>query len=166
MKNDVEDNAGLVPPSSITAELISKYSGVELLQMMIEGKLPAPPISKIMNFWLSEAQSGMAVFRGIATYDHYNPAGVVHGGWAATIMDSALGCAVQSALPKGIAYTTVELKVNLLRPIFASTGEVKCEGKIVHVGRTIATSEARLTQADGKLLAHGSTTCAVMNLPG
>jgi uncharacterized protein (TIGR00369 family) len=92
--------------------------------------------------------------------------GTVHGGWAAAILDSALGCAVHSMLPVGTGYTTIEFKVNLVRPMFDKTGEVVCEGNVLHFGRTIATSEATLKRADGKLIAHGTCTCAIMKLPG
>jgi len=104
------------------------------------------------------------VFRGIALLDHYNPAGTVHGGWAATIMDSALGCAVHTKMQPGMGYSTIEFKVHLVRPIFANTGEVICEGRVVHIGRTIATSEATLKTVEGKLLAHGTETCAIFPL--
>jgi uncharacterized protein (TIGR00369 family) len=152
--------------SFISPQMVEKYSGIELLKMMIAGELAGPPIARLMNFHLSKVEPGIALFRGTPSLEHYNPAGTVHGGWAATVMDSALGCAVQSMCPKGVIYTTVELKVNLVRPLFDNSGEVECEGRIVHFGRTIATSEAKLTRADGKLVAHGSTTCAVMKMPG
>lgn len=95
---------------------------------------------------------------------HYNPIGSVHGGWAATIMDSALGCAVHTKMQAGMGYSTIEFKVHLVRPIFEHTGEVICEGNVVHIGRTIATSEATLKTIDGKLLAHGTETCAIFPL--
>ena len=146
---------------SFTPELLNKHTGVELLQMMAEGVLDGPPIARVLNFYLAEVAKGKAVFRGTPTLEHYNPAGTVHGGWYASILDSALGCAVQSMLPAGVMFTTVEFKVNLVRPLFEDTGEVECEGNIVHFGRTIATSEARLVRGDGKLVAHATSTCAV-----
>jgi len=146
---------------SIKPELFMKHSGLELLQMMADQKIPGPPIAKLMNFILSEVELGRAVFRGLPNLDHYNPAGTVHGGWPATIMDSALGCAVQTKLPAGMLFTTIEFKINLVRPLFENSGEVVCEGNIVHFGRTIATSEATLKRADGKLVAHGTCTCAI-----
>lgn len=155
-----------VEVGTIAPELALKHSGLELLQMMIAGELPPPPIAKLANILLSEAELGKAVFRGIPSRHHYNPMGTAHGGWAATILDSALGCAVMSMVPVGMIYTTVELKVNLLRPVFESTGEVVCEGNILHFGRTIATAEAKLLSREGKLIAHGTTTCAVMKVPG
>ena len=146
---------------SIPPELLMTKSGIELMRSMIAGDLPAPPMSKKMNFRLSEVDEGSAIFRGTPLRDHYNPAGVVHGGWAATIMDSALGCCVWTKVPAGLAYTTAEFKVHLVRPITDNTGEVICEGRVIHMGRKIATSEATLKTVDGKLLAHGSETCAI-----
>ena len=103
----------------------------------------------------------MAVFAGTPAEYHYNPIGVVHGGFAATLFDSALGCAVHTTLKPGFAYTTVELKVNYVRPLLMSTGPVEAEGKIIHVGARLATAEARVTDSTGKLYAHGSTTCMI-----
>jgi uncharacterized protein (TIGR00369 family) len=147
-------------------DVLRQHSGLEQLRMVLEGKLPPPPISRTLDFRLTEAEEGRAVFRGNPSYAHYNPLGVVHGGWTATLLDSALGCAVHSMLPAGIGYTTVEFKVNLVRPLSEDSGEVICEGRVVHFGRTIATSEATLKTASGKLIAHGTETCAVFPLPG
>lgn len=140
---------------------IAHYTGLEMLQAMIDQKYPAPPISATMNFALTEVAEGRAVFRGLPNANHLNPLGTVHGGWAATLMDSALGCAVHSTLQKGEGYTTVEFKVNLTRPITPQTGEVVCEGRVVHKGRTLAVSEATLKDKDGKLLAFGTETCTI-----
>jgi len=156
---DPNQKFGSLPP-----EKMMEISGLDLLQQMMDGKLPAPTIGRTMNFVLSDASDGVAVFRGIALLDHYNPAGTVHGGWAATIMDSALGCAVHTKMQPGMGYSTIEFKVHLVRPIFANTGEVICEGRVVHIGRTIATSEATLKTVEGKLLAHGTETCAIFPL--
>lgn len=147
---------------SFSQEMLMQHTGVELLQMMADGDLPGPPIAKLLNFYLAEVEKGKAIFRGTPTLEHYNLAGTVHGGWAATILDSALGCSVQSMLPKGVMFTTVEFKVNLVRPLFDTTGEVVCESNVLHFGRTIATSDATLKNAGGKLLAHGTCTCAVL----
>ncbi len=148
--------------ASFTPELLSRHTGLELLQMMASGELNGPPIAKLLNFYLSEVERGRAVFRGTPTQDHYNPAGTVHGGWSATILDSALGCSIQSMLPIGVMFTTVEIKVNMVRPMFDTTGEVICESNVLHYGRTIATSEGTLKNAEGKLIAHGTCTCAVL----
>jgi len=138
----------------------------ELFADMIAGKLPIPPIARLMNFTLTEAGDGVAVFRGVPLFDHYNPLGTVHGGWTATILDSALGCAVHTRLPAGSGYSTAEFKVNLVRPITKDTGEVICRGEVVHFGRTLAISEAKLTTLDGKLLALGTETCSIFPLRG
>ncbi|MCP4185086.1 MAG: PaaI family thioesterase [Hyphomicrobiales bacterium] len=129
--------------------------------MMAAGVLPGPPIAKLMNFKLTEVSKGCAVFCGIPNLDHYNPAGTVHGGWPATLMDSAMGCAVQSMLPVGLLFSTIEFKINLVRPLFDNNGEIICESNIIHFGRTTATSEAKMKKLDGKLVAHGTATCAI-----
>lgn len=154
---------------TIPREDVGLYTGLELLQRLIDGHYPVPPIGVRLNFALSEVSEGRAVFRGLPGERHLNPLGSVHGGWAGTIMDSALACAVQTLLAKGEAYTTVEFKVNLTRPITARTGEVVCEGRVVSKGRTIAVSEATLKDRDGKLLAFGTETCTIFpvaNLAG
>ncbi len=147
--------------ASIRPELFAAHSGLELLQMMAAGELPGSPIAKLMNFYLSEVDMGQAIFRGIPTLDHYNPAGTVHGGWPAALLDSALGCAVHTMLPAGTLYTTIEFKINFVRPLFDNSGEVICHGSVIHFGRTTATSEAKLKRSDGKLIAHGTATCAI-----
>jgi len=155
---------GTVPQADL-----ARFSGLELLRRLIDGKYPAPPMAGLLNFTLTEVGEGRAVFQGLPSERHLNPLGTVHGGWAATIMDSALGCAVQTTLAIGEAYATVEFKVNLTRPIMPTTGEVVCEGRVVQRGRTLAVSEARLTDENGKLLAFGTETCAIFpvaNLPG
>lgn len=138
-------------------------SGLEYLQAMIRGELPRSPISTLLNFWLAEAEPGRAAFLVEPAEYHYNPIGVVHGGLAATVLDSALGCAVQTMLPAGTVYTTVELHVNLLRPITMQTGQLRCEAEIIHNGRRMATAQARLIDAAGKLYAHGTTTCMILS---
>ncbi|TIU97606.1 MAG: PaaI family thioesterase [Mesorhizobium sp.] len=135
---------------------ISRYTGLELLQRIIDNKYPAPPISFQLSFGLTEVSEGRAVFRGMPNERYLNPLGGVHGGWAATLLDSAL-----ALLDKGEAYTKAEFKVNLTRPITPTTGEVVCEGRVVHKGRTLAVSEATLKDADGKLLAFGTETCSI-----
>jgi uncharacterized protein (TIGR00369 family) len=146
---------------TIPHEDITHFTGLELLQRMVDGEYPAPPISAQLSFALTEVDEGRAVFRGMPNEKLLNPLGSVHGGWAATLMDSALACAVQTTLAKGEGYTTVEFKVNLTRPILPKTGEVVCEGRVVHKGRTLAVSEATLKDKDGKLLAFGTETCTI-----
>lgn len=150
---------GSIPPADIM-----EFTGLQLLQRVISGEYPAPSIAARMNFVLVEASEGRAVFRGLPSDRHLNPLGGVHGGWAATIMDSALGCCVHTLLDRGEAYSTAEMKLNYIRPITPKTGEVSCEGKVVHKGRTLAVSEARLLDGNGKLLAFGTETCAIFPL--
>ena len=138
---------------------------IENFQAMLRGELPGAPIGKTLDFILVEAQIGRAVFQGRPGLDHYNPRGSVHGGWSATLLDSALGCAVASALPAGKAYTTAELKINIVRPLTDKVPLVRADARVVHVGGRMATSEGRLTGADGKLYAHGSTTCFIFDAP-
>lgn len=162
--SEVELFPGLVSPlglGTIPHEDVHLYAGRELLERVAAGLYPAPPIAAVMNFGLTEVDEGRVVFRGVPNQRHLNPLGSVHGGWAATILDSALGCAVHATLAKGEAYTTVEFKVNLTRPITPNTGEVICEGKVIHKGRTLAVSEATLKDARGKLLAFGTETCSI-----
>lgn len=146
---------------SIPLDEVLKHTGMELLQRLIDGHYPAPSIGARMNFGLVEVGEGRAVFRGLPSGRHLNPLGTVHGGWAATILDSALGCAVHTTMARGEAYTTIEFKVNLTRPITPKTGEVVCEGRVISRGRTIAVSEATLKDRDGKLLAFGTETCSI-----
>lgn len=137
-------------------------SGLEMLREMLEGRLPPPPIAGTLGFSAAEFDEGRAVFVGEPGEYLYNPIGVVHGAFAMALLDSALGCAVHSTLAPGETYTTIETKVNFIRPITVETGLVRCEAVIVHRGGRIATSEGRVTaDATGKLLAHGTTTCLV-----
>jgi uncharacterized protein (TIGR00369 family) len=140
-------------------------TGLEFLNGMLAGKYPAPPIAETLDFWLVEVEFGRAVFQGRPLLRHYNPLGSVHGGWFATLLDSALGCAVHTTMPAGKAYTTAELKVNIVRPLSTKVPLVRAEGKVIHGGNRMATAEARLTGPDGKLYAHGSTTCFVFDAP-
>lgn len=147
----------------IDPKMMASHSGLELAQKIIAGELSGPPMGKTLNFRMAEAEAGRIVFKGTPTEKHYNPMGTVHGGWASTILDSALSCCVWTQLPAGKAFTTAEFKVNLVRPIFDTIGELVCEGKVIHLGRTLATSEATLKTAEGKLLAHGTETCAIFD---
>ncbi|HEX8423347.1 MAG TPA: PaaI family thioesterase [Pyrinomonadaceae bacterium] len=143
------------------AETGRGLSGLEYLQKIVAGELPRPPISALMNFSLAELSEGYAVFAVEPAEYHYNPIGVVHGGLAATLLDSAMGCAVHSMLPTGAGYTTLEVKVNFVRAMTAETGRVRCEGKLIHLGGRTATAEGRIVDEDGKLYAHGTTTCLI-----
>ncbi|HKD25205.1 MAG TPA: PaaI family thioesterase [Xanthobacteraceae bacterium] len=139
-------------------------SGLDVLQRIADGRLPAPPIAVLLGFRPVEIENGRAVFAATPDARLYNPIGSVHGGYAATLLDTCMACAVHSTLKAGQGYTTVELKVNFVRPLSADTGEVRAEGKIIHLGRQIATAEGRLTDARGRLLAHATTTCLVWRL--
>ena len=142
---------------------MSQLSGIEQLRLMLAGEAPVPPIATTMDFWLLEVSEGHAVFQGAPRFKHFNPIGSVHGGWFATLLDSALGCAVHSTLQVGERYTTLEIKLNLVRAL--GDGEpqrVRAIGTVRHRGRQMATAEADLLGPDGKLYAHASTTCLVM----
>jgi uncharacterized protein (TIGR00369 family) len=139
-----------------------EMSGLDYLRAMVAGEIPAAPIALTLGFQPVELEEGRAVFAVEPAEYHYNPIGVVHGGLAATLLDSAMGCAVQTTLAAGVAYTTLELKTNFVRAITRDTGRVLCEAEIVHRGGTIATAEGRLrAESTGKLLAHGTSTCLI-----
>lgn len=144
------------------AEAGRTLSGLEFLQKIVNGELPPPPLAALMNFNIVELREGYAVFAVEPAEYHYNPIGVVHGGLAATLLDSAMGCAVHSTLPAGTGYTTLEIKVNFIRAISANTGGVRCEAKIIHGGARTATAEGRVVDESGKLYAHGTTTCLIL----
>lgn len=143
---------------------VAGLSGIEMLQAMLRGELPYPPIAKTLNFQLMEAEPGRAVFQGTPGPGHLNPMGTVHGGWYATLLDSALGCAVHTMMPPGRGYTTAELGVNLVKAIGRNVQRVRAEGKVLHCGRQLATAEARLVGPDGTLYAHATTTCLVFEM--
>jgi uncharacterized protein (TIGR00369 family) len=150
-----EDPAGL-------AARARESSGVDFLKAIVSGELPKAPIQELLGFSLDEAEEGRVVFSIEPGEQHYNPIGSVHGGVAATLLDSAMGAAVHSTLAQSEAYVTLEVKFNLVRPITAGTGRVLAEGKVVHRGKTVATVEGTLrSAADGKLLAHGTSTCLI-----
>src|SRR5919112_1594299 len=132
------------------AEAARGLTGLEFLKKVVLGELPRPPISALMNFGLAELDEGRVVFSVEPAEYHYNPIGVVHGGLAATLCDSAMGCAIQSTLPAGVGYTTLELKINFVRALTLTTGLVLCEGKVIHVGGRVGTAEARVTDRAGK----------------
>jgi uncharacterized protein (TIGR00369 family) len=145
-----------------TAQAGRGLSGIEFLRKIIAGELPAPPIAHTLGYALLEVDEGRAVF-GIQPQEfHYNPIGMVHGGIACTLLDSALGCAVHSVLPAGAGYTTLEIKVNMLRAIGKDTGFLRAEAKLVHSGKSTAVAEGRLVDAQGKLYAHATTTCMIL----
>jgi uncharacterized protein (TIGR00369 family) len=142
-------------------EILRSMGGLEFLGAIAAGRLPSPPITEVLRFRLVEVERGRAVFEGLPGKAFYNPIGSVHGGYAATLLDSCMGCAVHSTLPVGQGYATLEIKVNLVRAMTETTGRVRAEGRIIHAGRTTATAEGKLTDAAGKLYGHGTTTCAI-----
>jgi uncharacterized protein (TIGR00369 family) len=150
---------------SIRLEQVRGRTGLETLAAIFAGELPRPPIGDTLDFVPIHMEAGVAVFQGRPQLKHYNPLGSVHGGWFATLLDSALGCAVHSALPAGRGYTTLELKVNIVRALTDAVPLVRAEGRLIHLGRQVATAEARLVGPDGKLYAHGTTTCLVFDQP-
>jgi uncharacterized protein (TIGR00369 family) len=148
-------------------EMLALFKGnrpLDILRATLESGRPLAPMLQTVGAQLTEVTEGRAVFTSMPSAYHYNPAGVVHGGMAATLLDSAMGIAVLSSLPAGMIFTTLELKVNFLRAMTTTTGEVRAEGNVVHLGRTTAVVEARLTDATGKLLATASSTCLIMPL--
>jgi uncharacterized protein (TIGR00369 family) len=145
-------------------EQIAGMTGLQQMQAMLRGETPSPHISDTMDFCLVEVALGRAVFQGTPQLKHYNPLGSVHGGWYATLLDSALGCAVHTMMPIGRAYTTAELSVNIVRAASSKSGPLRAIGTVVHCGRQLATAEGRIVDADGKLYAHATTTCLVFEM--
>src|SRR5204863_9198416 len=146
------------------AAISAEMAGLDYVRAIQSGEIPPPPIAVVMNYSIVELEEGRAVFEGEPGEEHYNPIGVVHGGYAATILDSALGCAVHTTLPAGVGYTSLGLEAKYVRPITRDTGRVLCEANVLYRGRKQATAEAKLTAADsGKLLAHGVATCMILS---
>ena len=159
---EVAVRARLQPtPGVASPAQVAERSGLQLFQALLAGEIPPPPMAVTLDFTLLRIEPGFAVFQGRPGVNHYNPMGTVHGGWFATLLDSAMGCAVHSTLPAGKAYTTLELKLNLVRALSDAVPLVRAEGRLVHGGRQVATAEGRLVGPDGKLYAHASTTCLV-----
>ncbi|WP_413519010.1 PaaI family thioesterase [Psychrobacter glacincola] len=152
--------AGITSP----AKMVS-MSGKELFDAMFAGELPSPPIGETLDFIPIRIEDGHALFQGQPGEQHYNPLGSVHGGWFCTILDSAVACAIHSTLPAGKGYTTLEIKVNMIRALTEAIPLVRAEANIIHVGRQTATAEGRIVGADGKLYAHATTTCLIFDMP-
>lgn len=144
---------------------VANMSGLEFIQAMLAGKVPSPHITDTLDFALVEVEAGRAVFQGTPQLKHFNPLGSVHGGWFATLLDSALGCAVHTVMPVGRGYTTAELGVNIVRAANLKTGPLRAIGTVIHAGRQLATAEGRIVGPDGKLYAHATTTCLVFEMP-
>ena len=157
--------AGGGKPGMILPAQVAGKTGLQTMQGLLAGELPYPHIADTLDFWLVEVAEGKAVFQGTPQLKHYNPLGGVHGGWYATLLDSALGCAVHTLMPAGRAYTTAELSVNIVRAASIKSGPLRAIGTVIHCGRQMATAEARIVGPDGKLYAHGTTTCLVFEMP-
>lgn len=153
--------AGLARP-----EQVAGRSGLEVMTALLEGELPHPHMADTFGCELVEVGPGHAVFQATPGLEHYNPLGSVHGGWYATLLDFALGCAVQTMLPAGRGYTTSQINLNIVRAAHLRTGPLRCIGAALHVGRQVGTSEARIVGPDGTLYAHATTTCAIFEARG
>jgi uncharacterized protein (TIGR00369 family) len=146
------------PAASVLLEL----NGLEAMRAVRDGRVPPPPIAMLMNMTIAGVDEGRVVFEGIPGEEHYNPLGMVHGGYALTLFDSAMGCAVHTKLPAGVGYTTTDVQVRMIRGITKDTGVIRCEGIALHVGRTTAVAEGKLYDRHGKLLGTGTTGCAIL----
>jgi uncharacterized protein (TIGR00369 family) len=152
-------------PGVARPEQLAGLTGLQMMQAMLNGEIPYAAIAKTLSFQLVEVAPGRAVFQGTPKPEHLNPLGTIHGGWFATLLDSALGCAVHTMMPPGRGYTTAELGLNLVKAITPKVPKVRAEGRVIHCGRQLATAEARIVGADGTLYAHGTTTCLVFEMP-
>lgn len=152
-------------PGVAQPEDIEGLTGLQVMQAMINGKIPYAAIAKTLNFTIVEVSPGLAIFQGEPLAEHLNPLGTIHGGWAAAMLDSALGCSVHTMMPPGRGYTTAELGVNYVKALTPKVQRVRAIGKVIHCGRQLATAEARLVGPDGTLYAHATTTCLVFELP-
>jgi uncharacterized protein (TIGR00369 family) len=148
--------------SGTLAEMRQTLSGLEFFRQMIAGRIAPPPLVAMLGLRLVEADEGRVVFAGTAGEEFYNGMGVAHGGWAATMLDSALGCAINTMMPAGRSFTTLELTINYTRPLRREVGEVRCEATVIHAGNRTATSQGRIVDLNGKIYAHGTTTCIVV----
>jgi uncharacterized protein (TIGR00369 family) len=160
-QNDETSTIKPPPPAPLPREATCDLSGLEQVRAMRDGKFGIAPMLALMNMRLLEVEDGSVVFSAVPEEKHYNPRGTVHGAFTAAVLDSAMGLAVFTKLPAGTGQTTIEFKLNFIRPMSARTGEVRGEGRVVHAGRTIATAEGRLLDRQGKVIAHGSTTCMI-----
>ncbi|MGW4890779.1 PaaI family thioesterase [Kitasatospora sp. NPDC004240] len=151
---------------AITAQAVGTSSGLELLRGIAEGRLPSPPLSRMMGFRLAEVERGRAVFVLVPGEEHYNPIGSVHGGVYATLLDSAAGCAVHSMLPEGMGYTSLDLTVKFLRPVTAGTGEIRAVGTVLNSGRRTALAQAELLDGKDRLLGHATSSCLLFPIAG
>lgn len=152
-------------PGLARPEQIAGKTGLQMMEAMLRAEIPYAAIAKTLDFTLLSVSPGVAVFQGTPLAQHLNPLGTIHGGWVATLLDSALGCSVHTMMPAGRAYTTAELSVNYVKGLTPKVQRVRAEGKVIHCGRQLATAEARLFGPDGTLYAHATTTCLVFEIP-
>jgi uncharacterized protein (TIGR00369 family) len=145
-----------------TIEFVRRSAGIEGIRAIQRGDVPRPPISALVNFTIAEVEEGRVVVEGYPGEEHYNPIGVVHGGFALTIFDTAMSCAIHTLLPAGVGYTTTDVQVRFIRGVTTATGAVRCEGRALHVGRSTAVGEAKMYDREGRLLAIGTTACAIL----
>lgn len=164
-REESEVRARLAGPGPLPRDEIIALSGLEIFQGIFEGRFPSPPIGDALDFIPIQIALGFAIFQGRPQPEHYNPLGTVHGGWFCTILDSAMGCAVHSTLRPKKAYTTLELKVNMVRALTQAVSLVRAEAKVIHVGRQVATAEGRIVDAEGKVYGHATTTCMIFEQP-
>ena len=162
-EKELNVRARLLPPGVAPRGKVFGMTGMEVFEAIFAGMLPPAPIGDSLDFIPVHMEPGVAVFQGRPQQRHYNPLGTVHGGWFCTLLDSALGCAVHTTLAAGRGYTTLELKVNMLRPLTDSVPLVRAEGKVIQSGRQVAMAEGRIVGADGKLYAHATTTCLIFD---
>ena len=156
----------MLPPGVASRDQAGALNGLQFMQALLEGRVPPAPIAHTLHFLLVHVERGHAVFQGRPDRSAFNPLGTVHGGWFATILDSAVGCAVHTTLPHGKGYTTLELKVNIVRALTERVPLVRAEGRVLHGGQQVATAEGRLVGHDGKLYAHATTTCLIFDARG
>lgn len=160
----IRSHLTVVTYGTVNPKDVAHLSGLEFFAGMARGDYPAPPLGKTLNFHFVEAEHGRAVFEGEPLREFYNPIGSIHGSYAAALLDSCMGCAVHTTMAVGQAYTTLEYKISLVRGMTDKTGKVRAEGKVLQVGRRVATAEGWLTDSAGKLIAHGTTTCLVFEV--
>jgi uncharacterized protein (TIGR00369 family) len=161
----MSDTASKVEYGVTPTQVMASMAGIDFVRAIFAGRLPEPPIMQTVEPFDCTAEPGAVVIHSIPGFRHYNPIGSVHGGYAATLLDSAMGLAVHSMLPAGTGYTTLEFKLSFIRGMTKDTGTVRSEGRTLHVGRRTVTAEARITDSKGRLLAHATTTCLVFEIP-
>lgn len=161
-ETSVRQRLGAAGP--IPRDKAAGLSGLQVFEAIFSGDLPSPPIGETLDFIPIQMTPGLAVYQGKPMPRHYNPLGTVHGGWFCTLLDSAVGCAIHTTLPAGKGYTTLEIKVNMVRPLTNAVPLVRAEGRVIHTGKQVATAEGRIVGPDGKIYAHATTTCLIFDV--